>query len=120
MGEYEVGDEGERMTQEMTIGIGDFVRQYRNLKSQIDELKVTMNDLKKKYIEPMVDEHGDWKDDKGYARRIMRNDSISYDDKLDGVAHAWASSTDPTIKMCGDVVLTHRRVKRGSSYIQIK
>lgn len=95
------------------------VNKYRQLKALSDKLKTEMDEVKQK-IEPIIDEGGNWKDQLGYARRVTKMDTASFDGALDGVAHAWADSTDPVIKAFGDVVLTYRNVCCGSSYIKIK
>lgn len=100
--------------------ISQRVAVYRELKAQMDALKVQMDAIKANVM-PIVELHGNWKDAEGYARQATRATSISYPSKaIDGLAGAWSVSEDPIINSCGQMLFQHRRIKAGSTYLQIK
>jgi hypothetical protein len=103
------------------IRISQLVTQRRTLKAQIDLLSASSDKLSKE-IEPLVKAiGGKWQDDKGYARIIERAESVSFDaTNVNQLAETWAKSEDPVLKMCGQLLLSSRKVSSGYSYLQIK
>jgi len=97
-----------------TNPIPEKIAQYRKLKAQVDAIKEKMDALKAD-IEPLVEAQPErkWADGTGYVRIVTRQPSVSYNNKA---LEALYESV-PEIKA---VLAPHRKVKPGSTYLQIK
>ena len=107
---------------EVTIDpIPQLVLRHRKLKVQRDAVDKEMKDVKDD-LRPAVEAiGGKWTDDAGYARMIVRKDSVGYGaGAVDHLAMTWSESEDPIMQSCGRMLLGLRKEKAGFSYLQVK
>jgi len=88
------------------------VTAYRKLKSLADTLEEQMKTLKAE-LTPLVEAHGKWEDDGGYARLNVRRPYTSYNNKA---LEALYLSVRGATKLLGP----HRTIKPGYQYLQVK
>ena len=107
---------------EVTIDpIPRLVAVHRKLKVQRDAVDEMMKEVKAD-LRPAVEAiGGKWVDDAGYARMIVRSDSVGYGaGAVDHLATTWSESEDPIMQSCGVMLLGLRKEKAGFSYLQVK
>ncbi len=107
---------------EITIDpIPQLIAVHRKLKVQRDAVDEEMKKVKAD-LQPEVEAiGGKWTDDAGYARMIVRNDSVGYAAAaVNHLATTWSESEDPIMQSCGRMLLGLRKEKAGFSYLQVK
>lgn len=101
--------------------IPQLIAVHRKLKVQRDAVDAKLKDVKAD-LRPEVEAiGGKWIDDAGYARMIVRSDSVGYTAAaVDHLATTWSESEDPIMQSCGRMLLGLRKEKAGFSYLQVK
>ena len=109
------------MTEVTIVSIPQLVAVHRKLKVQRDEVDAMLKEVKDD-LRPAVEAiGGKWTDDAGYARMIVRKDSVGYGAAaVDHLATTWSESEDPIMQSCGVMLLGLRKEKAGFSYLQVK
>ncbi len=109
------------MTEIVIDLIPQLVLRHRKLKVQRDAVDEKMKEVKAD-LRPEVEAiGGKWTDDAGYARMIVRKDSVGYGAAaVDHLATTWSESEDPIMQSCGRMLLGLRKEKAGFSYLQVK
>jgi hypothetical protein len=103
---------------EMTL-IRELVEDYRTFKDTADELQQTMLNIKDK-LEPLLEKHGKYEDEAGYAMIVERGPSVSYKGAdVDKLVQAWLKSEDPVLNGAGLMLEPHRKEKEGYSYVRV-
>lgn len=92
--------------------IQEKVEAYRKLKAKADALEAVMKALRAELM-PMVEAHGKWEDEEGYAKMNVRRPYTSYDNKA---LEALYLSVRGATKLLGP----HRTEKPGYTYLQIR
>ena len=114
--------EGTDVTEVTIDPIPQLVLRHRKLKVQRDAVDEKMKKVKAD-LRPEVEAIGDngWKDDAGYARMVVRKDSVGYTaTAVNHLATTWSESEDPIMQSCGRMLLGLRKEKAGFSYLQVK
>lgn len=109
------------MTEIVIDLIPQLVAFHRKLKVQRDVIDKEMKDVKAD-LQPEVEAiGGKWTDDAGYAKMIVRKDSVGYAAAaVNHLATTWSESEDPIMQSCGRMLLGLRKEKAGFSYLQVK
>ena len=109
------------MTEIVIDLIPQLVLRHRKLKARRDMLDDTLKGIKDD-LRPEVEAiGGKWMDIDGYARMVVRKDSVGYGAAaVDNLATTWSESEDPIMQSCGRMLLGLRKEKAGFSYLQVK
>jgi len=115
---YELNADNEAQIVEARLEM--LVTRYRIHAEQKKTVETAMNPIKAEIFE-IIKERGDYKDDIGYARVTNRKAGVSYTPaEIEKLADVWSESNDSIMKMCGNLLNTHRKVKPASSFPTIK
>lgn len=93
---------------------------YRAFKESGDLLKLKMDAIKAE-LSPLIEVHGNFEDIRGYIRNATRKPSVTFTAaRVNELAEVWLESNDDAVQLCGRSLMTHRKERSGSSFLQIK
>lgn len=105
---------------ELTHNASPLIAKYRQLKAKADDLKEQMDGIREG-IGGIVAEEGNYKDDVGCAEFRESKERVSYPSAaVEKCAQAWASSDDPILAQCGQLLLAERRTTPAKRTLYIK
>jgi len=101
--------------------ISNLIYEIRTRKVEVNALNNEIKDIKAE-LTPLVQTHGNWLDEAGYARIVKRDPGIKCTDTkaIYNQATIWSESDDPTMKAHGQTLLQHFQETEGSQYLSIK
>lgn len=105
---------------ELTHRASPLVAKHREIKAKMDNLQSQLDEVRDT-IGKIITEEGGYKDDLGYAEFRTRRGYPSYSSKaVEKYAQVWASSDDPTLAQCGQLLLAERSVTPDKISLYIK
>jgi len=99
--------------------IAELMFEYRQFKVTADMMAGDMKAVKRE-LQPLLEQHGKWEDDDGYAMIVHRNPSVSYKSSaVEKLVTAWLKSDNPVLNSAGEMLAAHRQEKDGYSYVRV-